>query len=384
MVKPGEGDLRKSLFTSRAPSRPSENFALRSTSGLWSPLGLGDVAMTAINGIQFDWEPERGLFRVAGSPSLAIWIESSLAGMMQGMQQMVGTERFNLSMQAGGRDSVAGDWQVIAQAESFEVGFRNLASIAVTCGWGAWTVESVDRQARRAVFRTVNSWEPLYQLALGVCWGSGMMAGKVAGHSSRLFGVDCWATQTHFQARGDSYDQFEVAPSDQSLEQKLEQLLSSDQATRADLAVALKRLEDENAERKRAEREARERLATIETLSTPILQVWDGVVALPVLGEISGSRANMIMERLLAEIQRTHSRFAILDLTGVDVVDTRSANHLLRVVRGLALLGSTCVISGIRPAVAQTMVAIQADFGSVVTMATLRDALGYCIAQMRR
>jgi rsbT co-antagonist protein RsbR len=343
-----------------------------------------DQPSITVQNVEFTWEADRGLFQVSGMPSLTMWIETTVAGMMQGMQRMVGTERFNLAMHGGGRDSISGDWTVISSAPTFEQGFAQLASYAVTCGWGVWTLVSLDRTKHEAVFRVVNNWEALYQRTLGVQWGTNMTAGKFAGCCSKLFGIDCWATQTHFQAKGDEYDQFVVKRSNVTLEEKHNQLLASDQATRADLAVALKKLEDENLERKRAEREAQERLATIETLSAPILQVWDGVLALPLLGTLAGHRAAALMERLLAEIQRTRSGYAILDVTGVDVMDTHTADYLLKIARAIELLGAQCIITGIRPAVAQTMVNLQTAFSSLVTLATLRDGIKYCMSSGKR
>ncbi|HLT37961.1 MAG TPA: STAS domain-containing protein [Enhygromyxa sp.] len=341
--------------------------------------GKQDDPSITVQGVRFDWKPENGLFNVFNMPTLAMWVETTVAGMMEGMQRMVGTDRFNLAMHGGGRDSIAGDWSVIAAAPSFEQGFAELASYAVTCGWGVWTLVSLDRTRQEAVFRVVNNWESLYQRSLDVQWGTNMTGGKFAGLCSKLFGIDCWATQTRFQARGDECDEFVVKRSDTSLEEKLNQLLATDQATRADLAVALERLEHENAERRRAEREAQERLALIETLSAPILQVWDGVLAVPVLGTLAGERAASLMERLLAEIQRTRSNHAILDVTGVDVIDTHTANYLLKIARSVELLGGQCIITGIRPAVAQTMVNLDTGFGSIVTLATLRDGIKYCM-----
>lgn len=332
-----------------------------------------------VSQVQFTWEVQDGFFRVFGMQAVGLWIDSTVAGLMQGLQRMVGTERFNLAMHGGGRDSIEGDWGVISAAETFEQGFEQLAKYAVTCGWGVWSIISVDREKREASFRVLNNWETLYQRALDVRWGTSMTGGKFAGYCSRLFGVDCWATQTRFQAAGDECDEFIVRESELSLEQMHDQLLATDEATRADLAVALKRLEDENAERRRAEREAQERLALIETLTAPILHVWEGVLALPVLGSMSGQRAVLLMERLLNELQRTRSRWAILDVTGVDMIDTHTADSLLRVARSVELLGGQCIITGIQPAVAQTMVALDASFSGIVTRATLRDGLEYCM-----
>ncbi|MCA9656884.1 MAG: STAS domain-containing protein [Myxococcales bacterium] len=342
-----------------------------------------------VEGNEFLWRPERGLLLISEQPSLALWIETSLAGLMQGMQRMVGTERFNIAMQSGGRDSVAGDWGFISQFESFEVGLEKLGILANTCGWGSWSVVSLDRAAKVGRFRVINGWEALYQRALGVNWGSSMMAGKFAGLCTKLFGANCWAVQTRSQATGDDCDEFEVSPSDQTIEQKLDNLLASDKATRADLAVALHKLQGAYEERQRAEREAQERLAVIEAqrrdldaLSTPIMQIWDGVLTLPVLGALSSVRAQSMMDRLLAEIQRTQSRFAILDVTGVDMIDSHTADHLLRITRAVELLGARCVVTGIRAAVAQTIVELDSSFGGVVTLATLRDGLKYCMSAL--
>lgn len=340
------------------------------------PDGLPSIT---IHDVTFEWDVAHGLLEVFGLPTLALWVETSLAGLMQGIQRMVGTERFNLAMHGGGRESIAGDWDVISAADSFEEGFAQLSKYAVTCGWGTWSIISIDREQREAVFRVVNNWEALYQKALGVHWGTSLTGGKFAGFCSRLFEIDCWATQTSFQAKGDEYDEFLVERTQVSLEDKHNQLLASDQATRADLAVALEKLENENLERKRAEKEAQERLQLIETLSAPILQVWDGVLALPVLGNLSGERATRLMERLLDEIQRTGSSHAILDVTGVDLIDTHTADYLLKVARAVELLGARCIITGIRPAVAQTMVNLDASFSAIVTLATLRDGIKYCM-----
>lgn len=342
-----------------------------------------------VEGNEFEWDIEGGLLRIGGGPSLALWIESSLAGLMMGMQRMVGTERFNIAMQGGGRDSVEGDWAFISGFDSFEHGFEQLSDLANTCGWGRWVLDEIDREARTARFRCINGWESLYQKALGVDWGSAFIAGKFAGMCTRVFETNCWSKQVRFQALGDEHDEFVVAPSTTTVEAQLDSLLESDAATRADLAVALQKLQDAFAERQRAEQEAKDRLEMIraqrrdlEALSAPILQIWDGVLTLPVLGGLSSERSEDITDRLLSEIQRTQARYAIIDVTGVEMIDTNTADHLLRIIRAVELLGACCVITGIRPAVAQTMVALGTGLSGIVTLSTLRDGLEYCMQRL--
>ncbi|UQA64054.1 STAS domain-containing protein [Polyangium aurulentum] len=309
---------------------------------------------------------------------------------MAGLHNMVGTERFNLCLQAGGREGVAEDWAFVSSHPSFEEGFQALAEQAALAGWGRWELVSLDREAKRAVFRVTNGWEALYQKARGIKLGSAFMAGKWAGFGERLFGVPCWAEQTACVVRGDAYDEFVVTPSSVSMEEQLASLMAEDKATSADLALALEKLRKEVEERARTEADLRDKLALIErqeaairALSNPIIEVWDGVLALPMIGVIDSQRASEMMVRLLGEIVRTGCRFAILDLTGVEVLDTSSADHVIKLVRAVELLGARAIITGIRPAVAQTIILLGVDLSSMTTVANLREGLKLAMRAMR-
>jgi len=206
-----------------------------------------------------------------------MWVDTTLKGLMAGVQSMVGTARFELALQSEGRNSVEADWQVISRFPDFREGFAAIANIASVAGWGDWKLVSLDRERSQCIFRVWNSWEGRYQKALGVSWGSAMLAGKMAGYCSRLFGTNCWAEQTSSIARGDEFDEFLVCPSQRSIEKEIESLLTTDEATRADMAVALKKLEGEIAERRRIQeslRESEERFRSlVETTSDWIWEV---------------------------------------------------------------------------------------------------------------
>jgi rsbT co-antagonist protein RsbR len=110
-------------------------------------------------------------------------------------------------------------------------------------------------------------------------------------------------------------------------------------------------------------------------LSTPVVKVWDGVLALPMIGTLDSSRTQVVMETLLQHIVDTGSQVAIIDITGVPTVDTLVAQHLLKTVSAAKLMGADCIISGIRPQIAQTIVHLGIDLGGVTTKASLADAL---------
>ena len=117
-------------------------------------------------------------------------------------------------------------------------------------------------------------------------------------------------------------------------------------------------------------------------LSTPVVKLWDGVLALPMIGTLDSSRTQIVMESLLQRIVETGSDVAILDITGVPTVDTLTAQHLLKTVTAARLMGAECIISGIRPQIAQTIGHLGVDLGDVVTKATLADAFKLALSRL--
>ncbi len=110
-------------------------------------------------------------------------------------------------------------------------------------------------------------------------------------------------------------------------------------------------------------------------LSTPVIQLWDGITAVPLIGTLDSERTQTVMESLLTSIVENNAEIAIIDITGVPTVDTLVAQHLLKTVAAARLMGAECIISGVRPAIAQTIVHLGIDIGSVATKASLADAL---------
>ena len=114
-------------------------------------------------------------------------------------------------------------------------------------------------------------------------------------------------------------------------------------------------------------------------LSTPVVKLWDGILALPMIGTLDSARTQVVMETLLQRIVETGCAVAIIDITGVPTVDTLTAQHLLKTVTAARLMGADCIISGIRPQIAQTIVHLGVDLGAVVTKATMADAFALAL-----
>lgn len=117
-------------------------------------------------------------------------------------------------------------------------------------------------------------------------------------------------------------------------------------------------------------------------LSTPVVKLWDGVLALPMIGTLDSQRTQVVMESLLERIVETGSEIAIIDITGVPTVDTLVAQHLLKTVTAIRLMGADCIISGVRPQIAQTIVHLGLDLQGIVTKANLADALALAMQRL--
>lgn len=131
------------------------------------------------------------------------------------------------------------------------------------------------------------------------------------------------------------------------------------------------------------EKKLQEQSKTIMEISTPAISLWEGIVVLPLVGVVDSFRAQQMMQAMLAKIKETAAKIIILDIQGVAAVDTAVANHLIKITKATKLMGCKCLISGISPAVAETIVQLGIDLGEVETSSTLKDALGDAFEELQ-
>lgn len=147
-----------------------------------------------------------------------------------------------------------------------------------------------------------------------------------------------------------------------------------------EVAARTRDLAERNAENQELIRRLR---SAVDQLSSPVLELWEDVLAVPVIGVVDSERAAMLVERVLDDVARRGARFVLIDLTGVDVVDTGTADRLVKLARAVELLGARCLLTGLQPLVAQTLVDLGADFGELVTLRNLKQGLLFALQQQR-
>ncbi len=199
------------------------------------------------------------------------------------------------------------------------------------------------------------------------------LTGYATGWTNAFFGKETLAIETLCVGRGDPVCHFEIrnvaawGPEAEPWRRALD-------TTHGSLAQELE------AKLHLIERQA----AAIRELSTPVMEIWDDILMLPIVGVVDTRRSMDIMNNLLQTIVARQAKSVIVDVTGVEVVDTKTADYLLKVVRAANLLGARCVLTGLSPAVAQTLVMIGADLAEVKTLRNPKEGLRYCLRTARQ
>lgn len=150
---------------------------------------------------------------------------------------------------------------------------------------------------------------------------------------------------------------------------RIEQVISELEASKEELSARLSTIE--------SQREA------IRELGTPIVDAWEEILVVPLIGALDAERAQEVSEKLLRRIVEARARWVLVDLTGAGIVDAMTANHLVRLASAVRLLGSRCLLTGMRPASASTLVELGVDLSELTSLPTVKDGLRYCIAHGR-
>jgi rsbT co-antagonist protein RsbR len=271
-----------------------------------------------------------------------------------------------------------GDFETLTRLYTWDTDQDRLAAGPMLHTWEGLvraepTLLEYDRAA--GTFRMAGTWQNSYEAEvhleqLGksdgpVCHS---LTGFASGWATAFFGKPLLAIETQCMGQEDAHCAFEIRPPDRW-------------GPEADLwKRALETTEFSLSKELEGKLALIEQQATaIREMSTPVMEVWDDVLVLPIVGVVDTKRSLDIMNNLLQRITEMQSQCVIIDITGVEVVDTKTADYLLKVVRASVLLGTRCVLTGVSPAVAQTLVEIGADLQEVRTLRNLKEGLKDCL-----
>jgi rsbT co-antagonist protein RsbR len=331
--------------------------------------------MVELNQARFEWQLSHGNLKFFGLPAALFWLNPSLLNVFQPLAEEVTLPLFRLLVAHQSSLGTDEDYHamVTVLGSSFAEGFLAWGRAVATAGWGSFTLPVCDMAAKRAIVVIENPWELQMQRGLETSWGCPFLQGKLIGIFSHAFGVRCWADEQRVSTDGDTISmEFHIAETNTTISLELDRL-RSDRKQAAD-----QEREREIARKTQALQETEARLrAMLDELSTPLIPLTDDVVIMPLIGTIDTQRAQQIIETLLRGVAHHRAGNAIVDITGVSVVDTGVANALIHAAQAVRLLGANIILTGIRPDVAQTLVGLGVELHGIVSCGTLQSGIAY-------
>lgn len=321
--------------------------------------------------------PDRGQLHL-GDDRMLIFRQDSIATLRQLLYDQVGGPLARSILSRFGYQCGRGDYETLQRAYDWDTEQDRFGAGPAMHTWeGIVHVEPTmlefDREAGH--FHMTGIWRNSYEAEIHleqfgrseapVCHS---LTGYASGWCSAFFGEPLVAIETKCMGCGDKRCEFEIRPPHKWGERAqpwIKALEQTEYSLTRELQHKIELIE--------------EQALAISELSTPVMEIWDSVLVLPIVGVVDTRRSVEIMENLLDRIVTTQSRCVIIDITGVEIVDTKTADYLVKVVRAASLLGTRCVLTGLSPAVAQTLVEIGASMQEVRTLRNLKEGLKDCL-----
>lgn len=330
-------------------------------------------------GKMLGFRPDLGKL-LLGTDRMLLFRQAALASLRRLVFEHLGPTLARAIFAQFGERCGRGDYTALQQQFTWDSEMDAIASGPVMHMWEGLVhveVTRLDFDRRAGTFDMTGIWHNSYEAEIHrselgpsespVCHS---LTGYASGWGSAFFGRPLLAVETRCVACGDPHCAFELRPPERwgPEAEPWQRALDPDQ-------LATIREQEQLIERQRR---------TMRAMATPILQIWDRVLLVGLTGELDATRANNLMADLLPRAVDTRAAAVIFDLTGIDAVDVPAADHLLRIIQALRLLGADSVLTGIQPALARSITAAGVDLHSAVVRATLRDGLRHCIAAYDR
>lgn len=329
-----------------------------------------------LNGVDIEWDIERGNVSFFGLDSVLFWTNPSLYRLLAPLVVELGPDLFRVLVAHSSSLGTEEDYELMVTklGHDFVSGFLAWGEAVATAGWGRFEVLAFDPVTCTAHVRVNHPWELQMQSGRPELWGCPFLQGKIIGLFTHAFKRPCWADETTVQddpAR--PYLDLHVYPSNRELGSELAVLRQAQFVDRERLLM--QRVDAATADLVHKIEVIDEQRALIARLTYPILQVWDGVLAAVLVGELTEAGMTDLTFALLTRVQTARAQYVILDCTGVLNLSVSQAAALARLVAALRLLGSQAILVGLSPAVARQLASESVALAGARVLQTLADAL---------
>lgn len=337
---------------------------------------MADSHEITLNQVPIRWDLDAGDLSFLGIPSVLFWANPSLYRMLRPLAEHIGAEMFALLVAHESSKGTDEDYHAMVTqlGATFAEGFLAWGNAVSAAGWGRFELPELDLDRREARVRIINPWELKMLRGTGDDWGCPFLQGKLIGIFGHAFGTTCWADLERRVDDGERLAvEFRIYEDARTIGAELDRLRAAqldarERRLREAVSAATRALED------KLEVVERQRRLILE-LGAPLIQVWDGILVLPLIGALDDERSSSLTGRVLAAIGERGAHHLIIDVTGVAELGAEAAGQLLRTIAAARLLGARCLIAGISASVAQTLADAAADLGGIPCFATTQGAL---------
>lgn len=328
-----------------------------------------------VGNVDIEWNLPRGDLRFFGLDSVLFWTNPSLYRLLAPLVDELGVELFRLLVAHSSSLGTDADYEVMVTklGTDFVSGFLAWGEAVSAAGWGRFELLAHDPKTCTAHVRVRHPWELQMQHGQPAAWGCPFLQGKIIGLFSQAFGRPCWVEELIVLEPGQPRVDLHVHPSDRVLDQEIMVLRAALKAEREGELIA--RVDQATAELRNKIAVIDHQRELIARLTYPILQVWEGVLAAVLVGELNDAAMSDLGYALLERVQSTRSRHVLLDCTGVPSLGTQQAGNLAGLVASLRLLGTQPTLVGLSPAVSEALAHDTGALQGVRTLRTLADAL---------
>ncbi|WP_270181453.1 STAS domain-containing protein [Alkalihalobacillus sp. CinArs1] len=323
-----------------------------------------------VNGSKFEWDTDEGSFTYEGDGALIFWINTAFKVFLDSIEEIAGEDEAALVLETAGyrTGEIVSDFYH-ESIGNIELIVSSLPNTYKTAGWGITTILDVDQARNKAIVRVKNSWEYKVNREQGKHEEGTFIPGHWAGVFSGLFKEKVWYNVRKSQIKGDSYSEYEFAPSSITPKEHIR-----------DLIQEKKRLELVDLEKKVSER-TNELQQMIKEISAPIIPVLDHILVIPLIGKYDETRIDELMTKTLKQLPDYKANTLILDLTGINDVDNVTIDLLHSMVKASELLGVTCLLVGISPKLSIQVVQSRAELEGLTCFSTLRHGIHFALAR---
>lgn len=336
---------------------------------------LNERSSINIGGLEFGWDIEKGQFIFEGEESVLFWISSAMKEFFDTIEEISGEEASNLVFETTGfrQGLVVGKYFETIKEVGIEEAVELITNTYATAGWGRMTIKDLDLEKKTLVAELKDSWEYKINIAQGKATGGHFLPAHYAGIFTGLFSQNMWYKVVHHQIEGHETTVVEYFPSEISITRNIHELSRKKESTQI---AQLNVLVDEKT---------KELQKLVDTLSSPIIPVLDGIVVVPLIGQFDEMRTEKLIVKTLSSLPSHKAEYLLLDLTGLDRDITPFTTNLIdKMVSAASLIGTKTILVGISSELAISISNAVEDFSKFNCFQTLQHGIYYALGQSGR